>query len=104
MHLNIRWIFRFFKVLEFIQDSSNLIQFLWADYKIKEYIETHTDAPIENVIIEISNNGGGDVKSLVEILGFVSDNEVAKLSWLKIQMMILLTVVKVDTNFDVVYD
>ena len=101
MHLNIRWIFRFFKVLEFIQDSSNLIQFIWAVYKIKEYNEIPTDA-IEDVIFDISNNGGGDVKSLVEILGFVSDNEVAKLSWLKIQMMILLTVVKVDTNFDVV--
>ena len=93
------------EVLEFFQDSSTLIQFLWADYKIKEYNAAHTDAPIKDVIIDISNNGGGAVVALSELLAFISDDGVSKMSWYNTAIDDYInSEIRVDTNFDGTFD
>ena len=93
------------EVLEFFQDSSTLIQFLWADYKIKEYNAAHTDAPIKDVIIDISNNGGGAIVALSELLAFTSDDGVSKLSWYNTAIDDYInSEIRVDTNFDGTFD
>ena len=93
------------EVLEFFQDSSTLIQFLWADYKIKEYNVAHTDAPIKDVIIDISNNGGGAVVALSELLAFISDDGVSKMSWYNTAIdEYINSEIRVDTNFDGTFD
>ena len=92
-------------VLEFFQDSSVLIQFLWADYKIREYNDAHTDAPIEDVVIDLSNNGGGAIVTLAELLAFISNDGVARMSWYDtVNDDYVSSSIKVDTNFDGVYD
>ena len=93
------------EVLEFFQDSSTLIQFLWADYKIKEYNAANTDASIKDVIIDISNNGGGAIVALSELLAFISDDGVSKMSWYNTAIdEYINSEIRVDTNFDGTFD
>ena len=93
------------RVLEFFEDNSTLVQFLWADYKIKEYNKEHSDAPIKDVLIDITNNGGGHVSILLDLLAFISTDGIARMSYYDtVTEDFVECALKVDTNIDGVCD